>query len=573
MDDLRYQVDLLTALNQRLNNNEQMYKSIIETSQRAFVYINYSTNVLKTLGRWETFFDFKLSEICDLSLIPDSFCEDSRDELNRILYLEKTDESSANIEIKHADDRTWMLVDVSLRRDEDGNAIEKVVAISDVTRHHLNKDELTYLAYYDSLTGLSNRNFFITQLKDWLDKAKDNNDVVSVMLLDIDDFHKISDSRGILVGDEVVQNIGIYIQGLTDANVMASRFDSDIFCIAIYDPCGKRSVDSIYRSIKEFLSKPIRLIDSSEVSTSVTVGVAEYPEASDNVLQLINCAEIVMLKAKSSGKNSIKFFDSDLLNKFLSDVAIESKMQEAVLKGYFFMNYQPQFYAESQKLRGVEALVRWREPDGSVISPGVFIPLAEKSGTIIQIGDFVLEESISTFMEWKKRYGYKMTLSINISSIQYNRPDFVPKVISLINKYGMDPEELELEITESVLIDDFRLVTTKMYELGDYGIKVSLDDFGTGFSSLSYLKGLPIDTLKIDKSFIDNVTTDEASRVITEAIVTMAKKLGFITVAEGVETRAQLEYLQSISCNLIQGYYLGRPMEKERIEEILLRIM
>lgn len=573
MDDLRYQVDLLTALNQRLKNNEQMYKSIIETSKRAFVYVNFTTNVLKTLGKWDSLFDFKLSEICDLSLLSEAFDAEHREELNRIIFLERTNESTAMLEAKSTDDRTWLLVDVSLQRDEDGNAIEKVISVSDVTKHHMNRDELTYLAYYDSLTSLHNRNFFITQLNKWLEKAGENNDVVSVMLIDIDDFHKISDSRGILVGDEVVQNIGLFIHSLLDSNIMASRFDSDIFCIAIYDPCGKRSVDSIYHSVLDFLSKPIKLIDNSEVSISVTVGVADYPESSRDVLTLINCAEVVMLKAKTQGKNAIKYFDSDILQKFLTDVSLESKMQEAILKGYFFINYQPQFYADTQKLRGVEALVRWRNPDGSVISPGVFIPLAEKNGSIVQIGDYVLEESIKTFMEWKKRYGYKMTLSINISSIQYNRGDFVPKIISVINKYGMDPEELELEITESVLIDDFRMVTTKMYELGDYGIKVSLDDFGTGFSSLSYLKGLPIDTLKIDKSFIDNVTTDEASRVITEAIVTMSKKLGFITVAEGVETRPQLEYLQSISCNLIQGYYLGRPMEKERIEEILLRIM
>lgn len=574
MDDLRYQVDLLTAINQRLTNNEQMYKAIIETSKRAFVYVNYSTNVIRTLGRWDAFFDFKISEICDFSQIVDAFSEEGRDELHRILFLEKnTNENNAVSEVKLGDERTWILVNASLQRDEYGNAVEKVISFTDITKNHINKDELTYLAYYDSLTGLYNRNFFITQLKEWLDKAAEKNDIVSIMLLDVDDFHKISDSRGILAGDEVVQNIGLYIHSLLDNNIIASRFDRDIFCVAIYDPCGNRSVDSIYHSIRDFLSNPIRLVDSTELSTTVSVGVAEYPEASDNVLQLINYAEIVMLKAKSTGKDSIKFFDSEILTRFLSDVTVESKLQEALLKGYFSMNYQPQFYADSQKLRGVEALVRWTDPDGTVISPGVFIPLAEKNGTIIQIGDFVLEESIKTFMEWKKRYEYKMTLSINISSIQYNRPDFVPKVISIINKYGMDPEELELEITESVLIDDFRLVTTKMYELGDYGIKVSLDDFGTGFSSLSYLKGLPIDTLKIDKSFIDNVTTDEASRVITETIITMAKKLGFITVAEGVETRSQLEYLQSVSCNLIQGYYLGRPMEKERIEEILLRLM
>ena len=211
----------------------------------------------------------------------------------------------------------------------------------------------------------------------------------------------------------------------------------------------------------------------------------------------------------------------------------------------------------------------WR--DGTFISPSLFIPIAEKNGAIVPIGDFVLEESIKAHMNWKMKFDFPMILSVNISSIQYNRQDFVPKVISLMSKYNMKPEELELEITESVLIDDFKSVISKMMELRDYGIKVSLDDFGTGFSSLSYLKGLPIDTLKIDKSFIDNITTDNSSWIIAETIISMSKRLGFETVAEGVETKEQYEKLKEISCDLIQGFYLGRPVEAKMIEELLIR--
>lgn len=571
MDDLRYQVDLLTAMNQKLVYNEKMYKRICENSKRAIIYIDLLTGVTRTVGRWDEIFNLKISEVSDLPRLLEAFSSSERGELERLIYIEREGQTSASYECKMEDERTWLNAEITVYYDDNGNPTEKVLAFSDITKNKIHRDELTYLAYYDSLTGLYNRNFFITRLKEFIDEASVAKDVISVMLIDVDDFHKISDSRGIVIGDEVVQNIGIFIQSLCEEKVIASRFDSDIFCIAIYDPCGHRGVDTIYRLLKEYLAKPIRLTDSSEISVSVSIGVSEYPETSDNVLQLINCAEVVMLKAKDSGKDNIKFFDSLILNKFLEDVELDNRLKEAVHNDCFYINYQPQFNANTKKLRGVEALVRWKDSDGNVISPATFIPLAERNGTIISIGDFVLEESIRTFMEWKIRYDYDMTLCINISSIQYNRADFVPKIISLINKYGMDPGQLELEITESVLIDDLRMVTTKMYELGDYGIKMSLDDFGTGFSSLSYLKGLPIDTLKIDKTFIDNVTTDEASRVITETIITMAKKLGFVTVAEGVESVAQLEYLSSISCDLIQGYLLGKPMDKNQIEELLLR--
>ena len=573
MDDLRYQIDLLTAINQKLNNNERMYKLICETSQRAFIYINYINKSISVLGKWDTFFDFTINDINELGTIADAFMEDYRSELIRLISLEKEGKTSATYEACLKDDKTWISINAGIYTDDSGNITDKIITFMDITKDHNQREELTYLAYYDFLTNLYSRNYFITKLKGFVEKAEKNNCIVSVMIVDVDDFHKISDTRGIVIGDEVIQNIGLFLQSMVEPNIIASHFDSDIFCLAIYDPCGHRSVDTVYRSIKDYLSHPIRLTDGSDVNVSVTIGVAEYPEASEDALSLINCAEVVMLKAKGNGKDNIKFFDSVILNNFLRDVKIENKLKEAVHLNNFYMNYQPQFYSDSRRLRGVEALVRWKDKDGIIVSPSVFIPIAEKNGTIIPIGDFVIDESIKTFMDWKKKFEYDMTLSINISSIQYNRADFVPKIISAISKYQMNPEELELEITESVLIDDLKLVTAKMLELRDYGIKVSLDDFGTGFSSLSYLRGLPIDTLKIDKSFIDNIITDESSKVIASTIISMSKKLGFTTVAEGVETKEQLEYLNEISCDLIQGYYLGKPLEASQVEELLLRLI
>ena len=573
MEDMRYQVDLLTAMNQKLKNSGRMYKLICDTSQRAFIYINLVNNTVETVGKWENFFNFNLNEAIDLPRVCDYFTEESQGELRRLLFIEKEGKKQQSLDFRTKDEHKWIRVDVSVHFDEAGNLTDKIIAFSDVTKQKNRQDELSFMAYYDFLTNLYNRNYFITKLKEFVDKAQKTNSVVSVMLMDIDDFHNISDSRGILVGDEIIQNFGLFLHDITETNVIGSRFDSDRFCLAIYDPCGHRSVETIYRTIKEYLSNPIRLTDMTDVSISVSVGVAEFPECSENALELINCAEIVMLKAKNSGKDNIKFFDTAILNSFLRDVDIENRLKEAVHMSNFFVNFQPQYFSSTKKLRGVEALVRWNDKDSGLISPSVFIPLAEKNGTIIPIGDFVLDTSIRTFMEWKKKFNYSMILSINISSIQYSRQDFVPKVLSVVNKYNMNPEELELEITESVLIDDFAVVVSKIEELRDFGIKVSLDDFGTGFSSLAYLKGLPIDTLKIDKSFIDTITTDEASKIITESIVVMAKKLGYSTVAEGVETSEQLEYLKGISCDLIQGFFLGKPVDANGIEELLLRII
>ena len=207
-----------------------------------------------------------------------------------------------------------------------------------------------------------------------------------------------------------------------------------------------------------------------------------------------------------------------------------------------------------------------------MISPAVFIPIAEKNGTIIPIGNWVIDESIKIFSQWKSSYGTDMILSLNISAIQYNREDFVDTILGSLKKYQLDPRALELEITESVFIENFKEVTEKLHLLRDYGIRISLDYFGTGYSSLSYLKGLPIDTLKIDKSFIDTITVDENTRVITETIIFMAKKLGYETIAEGVEEQEQFQYLEMLGCDCIQGFLLGRPSSVEEIEHLLLRI-
>ena len=204
-----------------------------------------------------------------------------------------------------------------------------------------------------------------------------------------------------------------------------------------------------------------------------------------------------------------------------------------------------------------------------MVSPAVFIPIAEKSGSIIPIGSWVIEESLRTYADWNRKYHYPLVMSLNISAIQYRQTDFIDRLLRLLEKYDVPPEEIELEITESILIDDFTEITEKLEVLRDIGIKISLDDFGTGYSSLSYLKGLPIDTLKIDKSFIDTVVTDENTKIITESIIYMVKKLGYETIAEGVETEEQYCFLNEIDCDNIQGYLLGKPMPSDKIENLL----
>ena len=569
MNDSRYQVELLTALNDKLVTKEKMCDFILNTSSGAFIYQEFEETKIQVMGNWDQFFNFQFKNVSDYVKILDIIDEKDTDGLKEILYLEKTQETRKADIFKVKGKRRWFECEANVEYNEFMQPLKKVVRFKDVSKSKMQNDELAYMAYYDVLTGLYNRNYFVRLLGEWIRRAQDENTVVSVIFVDIDDFRKINDGMGIVIGDEVVQLVGQYLGEFSSDYIIASHINSDIFCVAIYDPCNQRSVGHFHKQVQEHLKKGIRLSSGEELNITVSMGVAEYPEAAKNALELINCAEIVMFKAKTLGKNAIQYFDAPILNEFLNTVQIENKLREAIFNQNFSLKFQPQYYIENNKLRGVEALVRWRDDDGNMISPAIFIPIAEKNGTIIPIGNWVMGEAIREFAQWKKKYGYEMILSLNISALQYKRPDFVDLLMKHVEKNEVLPEEIELEITETVLIDDFKAVIDKMLILQDYGFRVSLDDFGTGYSSLSYLSGLPLNTIKIDKAFIDSVLIDRATKIVMESIIQMVHKLGYESIAEGIESPDQVEYLQEIGCDVIQGYLLGKPLDSEEIEELI----
>ncbi len=569
MNELQYQVDLMNAMNEKLKNDQKMMKMIIETSTSAFVYYNYERDETRVMGEWENYFDFSIVRIGDLMRVADCVDPAYRDEIIKCLTTESRQEERYVATVKLSGNGRWVECETSVIYDNEFNPVDKVVRFKDVTVVNDQNEELKYMAYYDSMTGLYNRNYFISRLSEMVSNAEKANKEVAVMFIDIDDFRSINDGMGLVVGDELMMIFGQFLGEFSSENLIVSHFNGDMYCIGIYDPCGQTSVEAVYNLVRNRTRHPFVTSDGRELNIKITAGVAMYPDASKNVLELVNCAEIVMLRAKHGGKDAIQYFDSELLSEFLQNLSIENKLRDAVFDMNFEMYYQPQYETVSGELRGVEALIRWKDPDEGMISPAQFIPLAEKNGTIVPIGQWVIEDSIRTYMQWRKNYNKPFILSINISAIQYKRDDFVEKLTGVIEKYRMNPAELELEITETALIDNYRDITDKLKLLHEYGIRISMDDFGTGYSSLSYLKSLPIDTLKIDKSFVETVLEDDNTNIIMESIMGMVKKLGLETVAEGVETEEQLEYLKSIHCDNIQGFLLGRPTPESDITDLL----
>lgn len=569
MNELHYQIDLLKAMNQKLLNKERMYTKVYDSIDGAYIYYSFEKNLLSVLGQWRDFFHFDLGDVRDFQKILDAVEEPFVLPLQDLLYLERTKEETATVECMLKEHKLWLQFKIRVYYDALGRPTEKVIYITNITKTHKQNEELQYLAYYDALTGLYNRNYFVRLLSEYVRKAGENSSVVSVMIIDIDKFRKVNDGLGIVIGDELVQQFGFFLKGFCDENVVACHLHSDVFCLAIYNPSGEKSVDSIYKAIQKRTKENFEISSGQSVSITVSIGVAEYPEASTSALELINCAEIIVYKCKKYGGNMLQYFDAPVMMEFLDSIDLENKLKKAIFNRNFYMCYQPQYYAGNRRLRGVEALIRWKDEEQGMISPATFIPVAEKNGSIITIGNWVVEESIRQYSIWKQTFGFPFIMSINISALQYQREDFVESILKVLNRYDVHPTEIELEITESVLIEDFTKVSEKIKQLRGYGIRISLDDFGTGFSSLSYLKKLPIDTLKIDKSFIDTVMNDSATRVITESIINMVKSLGFESVAEGVEEEQQYRYLHSIGCDVIQGYLFSKPLEPEEFERLL----
>ncbi len=568
MDDLQYQLDMLKAVNNKISESERMYKLIVERASLSFIYYSVEKDKYYSMGAFERVFGFNIKGPKDVERFFEFFDAGKLSRIKEVFFSEVISRNEESLDVLDSHGERWFRIVCS--KIYDGEILtDKVIKVIDISRDMSRSEELLYMAYYDSLTGIYNRNYFITLLDGFIDRAKESDEKVAILTIDIDDFKKVNDGLGMIIGDEFLQQFGGYLKEFQSERVMASHLSNDIFCLGIYNPYGEHSVEKFIEKIRKRLESPFRMSSGHEVSVSVSFSIAEYPDHSESALDLINCADIAMFKSKTLGNNQVIYFDARMLDEFLNNVDMENKLNTAVLNHNFEVYFQPQFHSDSKKLRGMEALVRWRDEEKGFIAPSVFIPIAEKNGSIIPIGNFVLDNAVRQLAEWEKRFEIDFTMSINISAVQYKRDDFVDSVIEVIEKYKVDPSNIELEITESVLIDDFDIVTEKLVKLRKHGIKISLDDFGTGYSSLSYLMKMPIDTLKIDKSFVDSALADDSTHIIIESILNMSSNMGFESIAEGVESEQQYNYLNEIGCDVIQGFYMGKPLPASEIENIL----
>jgi diguanylate cyclase (GGDEF)-like protein/PAS domain S-box-containing protein len=458
----------------------------------------------------------------------------------------------------------WYPVDlsVSVVRDPQGGVVNYVVLFADITVRKQAQERLNFLANHDPLTRLPNRSCLISSLENRLISLVGETGQVAVIFIDLDRFKLINDSFGHQAGDELLRVIAIRLSNAVGSRGMLARLGGDEFTLMVNEFAHLGELSEISEKVLAVLSKPLR-IEEHDVFVTGSIGISVFPNDGADARTLLKNADVAMYRAKDSGKNTYQFFASDMNTQTFERLVLENGMRQALERHEFELHYQPQVSAGRRELVGVEVLLRWRHPQLGLIPPGRFIPLAEETGLIKPIGDWVLHEACRQLSEWDHA-GLKVPrVAVNLSARQFEQQDLISNVALALDNAMLAPSRLELEITESMIMQNPVETVRILNELKQLGVKLAIDDFGTGYSSLSILKRFPLDTLKIDRSFIDGLPQDGDSAAITEAVLAMSRRLGFCVVAEGVELDEQARFLEDAGCNILQGFYFGKPLPAE----------
>ncbi len=404
----------------------------------------------------------------------------------------------------------------------------------------------------DPMTGFANRTGFADTFAITLDTARFKKFFSALLVIDIDNLQNINDSLGSAAGDKLILDVADVLKQFQREYIQVFRYGDDEFAVII---TNFESHDSLVNFID-------CIFDAFQLKQlSVSGGISIFPTNTEQKEEMIRFADMAVHYAKKNGKNSFVYFEAEMQRVFVQHLTIQTRMNAALIESNFTQYYQPQFDIQTGKLRGFEALIRWNDEELGNISPAVFIPLAEETGLIIPIGRWVLYTAMTTLKSWQAKYDFRGIISVNVSPIQLLSDSFIPELQDMIETFKVDPNLLEIEITEGVMINNMTDAIEKLRQIKDMGLRVSLDDFGTGYSSLSYLQLLPLNTLKIDKAFINDITSaDGVQATITRSIIDMVEKMGLETIAEGVENTDQLDILHKFNCNFVQGFLRGKPM-------------
>lgn len=451
----------------------------------------------------------------------------------------------------------WLTI--SSIKDEKGKISNFVAVFSDISDRKHTEEKLRKLAHYDTLTGVANRYTLNTRLESLIQTASKYNQQLAILFLDLDRFKHINDTLGHSYGDILLKEVSLRLKGLIKNKDIIARLGGDEFVIVLTNIKHPKEAVMVAEEIIDALSNSF-LLNQQEVYISTSIGISLFPLDGTSMDTLLRNADKAMYKAKSSGKNTFEFYHTDMHQNESKQMRMEVLLRKALEQNEFFLVYHPQVDLNTGQIIGVEALVRWKQEELGIVSPVDFIPLAEETGLIVPISEWIILQACEDIKNIHLNGFSQVKVSINISALHFNQESFVKTVETILSQANVDPHAIEFELTESMIMPNATETISRLVKLKKLGIKLSIDDFGTGYSSLSYLNRFPLDTLKIDKSFVGKIGIYHDDSVLVEAIITIAHRLNLSVVAEGVESKKQLEFLKKEKCDAIQGFYLTKPI-------------
>lgn len=463
----------------------------------------------------------------------------------------------------------WISVN-SIRSDRERVA-HYVATFSDITERKRIEAHLKFQATHDALTLLPNRILFMDRLESAMQRAQRENGQFAVMFFDLDRFKIINDTLGHHIGDQLLRGVADRLTQEFGKRAVIARMGGDEFMLLLESIESPQHAPEFAQQVVECLQQPFNIQEYEIISTG-SVGVCLYPQDGENIETLLKHADSAVYRAKERGRNTFQLFTADINANSLERLSIEQGLRRALEREELFLVYQPQISVATGRMVGMEALIRWRHPTRGLVPPLQFIPLAEETGLIVKIGEWVLRTACRQLAAWRAAGWSDLRVAVNLSGRQFKQHNLLESIDQVLISTGVPPEALELEITESVAMEDAAAAASVLQSLADKGVALSIDDFGTGYSSLAYLKSFPIDTLKIDRSFVRDIDRDPNDAAIARAIIAMAHSLGLKVIAEGVETRSHLEFLRGVGCDEMQGYLFSPPVSPQEVETMFPRI-
>lgn len=462
----------------------------------------------------------------------------------------------------------WAELTTALKRGSSGMGLYDVSVVEDITARKAAEGRVQYLATHDEMTGLPNRSLFGQLLKHAVENALRYQGHFAVMFIDLDRFKHINDCLGHEAGDALLKEIARRFRGCLRASDVVARLGGDEFVVLLHEIDSESQVLSVARNLLSAAMKPV-LIQGQDCRVTASIGISLFPRDGADENTIMRNADLAMYLAKQEGKNNFQFYSEKIQSGAVEKLVLESHLRRAVELEEFDIHYQAKVYLKTGEIRGMEALLRWNNAHLGNVPPTQFIPLAEEMGLIVPIGKWVLRRACAQSVAWQRQGLMPVCVSVNLSPRQFSDPDLIDDVKQVLEETGMDPGLVELEITESMVMSDADHAVQILQEIKRLGVKVAIDDFGTGYSSLSQLKRFPVDTLKVDRSFIRELGNNEEDRAITQAIITMSKTLGLNVVAEGVENAEQQSFLSSHNCDEIQGFHFSKPLPGDQFAALL----